>query len=84
MTRQMLTTQIGTYGLGFDLAALGDGQVFSHGGVDEGFEAFLFTYADGHGGAVIMTNAQGGSRLVNEIMVSLANAYGWKYGAAKK
>lgn len=84
MTRQMLTTQIGTYGLGFDLAAPGDGQVFSHGGVDEGFEAFLFAYTDGHGGAVIMTNAQGGSRLVNEIMVSLANAYGWKYGAAKK
>lgn len=84
MTKQMLTTQIGTYGLGFDLAAPGDGQVFSHGGVDEGFESFVFSYTDGHGGAAIMTNAQGGTRLVNEIMVSLSNAYGWKYGAAVK
>lgn len=84
MTKQMLTTQIGTYGLGFDLAQPGDGLVFSHGGVDEGFESFVFAYADGHGGAAIMTNAQGGTRLVNEIMVSLSNAYGWKYGAAKK
>lgn len=83
-TREMLTVQMGTYGLGFDLNTGGDGQVFSHGGVDEGFEAFLFAYADGHGGAAIMTNAQGGTRLVNEIMVSLANAYGWEYGAAKK
>ncbi len=82
MTKQMLTKQIGTYGLGFELEEPGDGQVFSHGGVDEGFEAFLFSYTDGHGGAVIMTNAQGGSRLAEEIMVSLARAYGWAYGAA--
>lgn len=84
MTQQMLTTQIGAYGLGFQLDTPGDGQVFSHGGVDEGFEAFLFAYTDGRGGAAIMTNAQGGSRLAREIMVSLASAYGWKYGAAKR
>lgn len=84
MTKQMLTTQIGTYGLGVDLAEPGDGQVFSHGGVDEGFESFVFAYTDGRGGAAIMTNAQGGTRLVQEIMVSLADAYGWEYGAAKK
>jgi CubicO group peptidase (beta-lactamase class C family) len=83
MTKQMLTTQIGSYGLGFDLAEPGDGQVFSHGGVDEGFESYLFAYTDGHGGAAIMTNAQGGMRLAQEIMVSLARVYGWKYGAAE-
>ena len=84
MTKQMLTTQIGTYGLGFDLAEPGDGQVFSHGGSDEGFESFLFSYTDGHGGAAIMTNGQNGGRLAKEILVSLSNAYGWKYGAVKK
>jgi len=41
ITKQMLTTQIGTWGLGFELDEPGDGQVFSHGGSDEGFEAFL-------------------------------------------
>jgi CubicO group peptidase (beta-lactamase class C family) len=81
VTRQMLTTQIGTYGLGFSLADPGDGQVFSHSGVDEGFEAAFFTYTDGRGGAAIMTNVQGGSALAQEIMASLSAVYGWKYGA---
>lgn len=84
ITRQMLTTQIGTYGLGFDLADRGDGQVFSHGGSDEGFEAFLFAYTDGHGGAAIMTNGQNGGRLAQEIRASLASTYGWKYGAPEQ
>jgi CubicO group peptidase (beta-lactamase class C family) len=81
MTKQMLTKQIGSYGLGFDLAQPEDGQVFSHGGSDMGFEAFLFSYADGRGGAAIMTNGQNGGRLAAEIRASLASAYGWKYGA---
>lgn len=81
MTKQMLTKQMGTYGLGFSLAEPGDGQVFSHSGVDEGFEAAFFTYTDGHGGAAIMTNAQGGSALAREIMASLSATYGWKFGA---
>lgn len=83
VTKQMLTTQIGTYGLGFSLAEPGDGQVFSHSGVDEGFEAVFFTYTDARGGAAIMTNAQGGSALAREIMASLAATYGWKHGAAQ-
>ena len=81
ITKQMLTTQIGTWGLGFELDAMSDGQVFSHGGSDEGFEAFLFSYTDGHGGAAIMTNGQNGGALVSEIRVALASAYGWAYGA---
>lgn len=81
MTKQMLTKQIGTYGLGFELADRGDGQTFSHGGSDEGFEAYFFAYADGRGGAVIMTNGQNGGRLSQEILASLASAYGWKFGA---
>ncbi len=78
MTKQMLTTQIGTYGLGFDLEEPGDGQVFSHGGSDEGFEALLFSYTDGRGGAAIMANGQNGGELASEICVSIAAAYGWK------
>lgn len=81
MTKQMLTLQKKDYGLGFALEDDGDGQVFSHGGSDEGFEALFFTYTDGHGGAAIMTNGQRGGILASEIAASLAAAYGWKYGA---
>ena len=83
LSKQMLTKQIGSYGLGFLLTDPGDGQVFSHGGVDMGFEAHFFTYSDGRGGAAIMTNAQGGSALAREIGASLAATYGWKFGAAQ-
>lgn len=81
MTKQMLTRQTGTWGLGFELDQMPDGQVFSHGGSDEGFEAFLFAYTDGHGGAAIMTNGQNGAALAQEIRVALASTYGWTYGA---
>ena len=81
ITKQMLTTQIGTWGLGFELDQMSDGQVFSHGGSDEGFEAFLYAYTDGHGGAAIMTNGQNGGALTQEIRVALASTYGWQYGA---
>lgn len=81
ITKQMLTRQTETWGLGFELDDMSDGQVFSHGGSDEGFEAFLFAYTDGHGGAAIMTNGQNGAVLAQEIRVALASTYGWTYGA---
>ena len=80
MTTQMLTLQKKNYGLGFALEDDGDGQVFSHSGSDEGFEALFFAYTDGHGGAAIMTNGQRGGILASEIAASLAATYGWKYG----
>lgn len=80
MTQQMLTLQKNDYGLGFALEDDGDGQVFSHGGSDEGFEALFFAYTDGHGGAAIMTNGQRGGMLASEIAASLGATYGWKYG----
>jgi CubicO group peptidase (beta-lactamase class C family) len=84
LAREMLTVQADSYGLGWNLADAGDGQVFWHGGSNVGFQSDLFAYADGHGGAAIMTNGPGGYDLANEIKVSIAAAYGWKYGAAEE
>lgn len=83
MTKQMLTTQAGTYGLGFSLEDRGDGQVFSHGGANQGFISLFFTYADGRGGAAITSNGQNGV-LVNEIAAAISAAYGWKFGAPEE
>ena len=84
LTKEMLTVQADSYGLGLNLADAGDGQVFWHGGSNVGFQSELFAYSDGHGGAAIMTNGPGGYELANEIKVSIAAAYGWKYGAAEE
>ena len=75
MTVEMLKKQSGGYGLGFDVE--GPTPRFSHGGVDEGFEAMLICFPDLSKGAVVMTNAQGGLRLANEILFSIAAEYGW-------
>lgn len=75
-TRLMLTKQSDSYGLGFSLEGAGHAARFSHGGVDEGFEAMLMCYESGKG-AVIMTNAQGAQALMSEILLSIAAEYKW-------
>ena len=77
MTRQMLTVQKGTYGLGPGLAGAGPTLRFSHGGRDEGFDALLIAYAETGDGAVIMINANDNSRFMNRIMNFIAKKYKW-------
>ena len=76
MTRQMLTVQKGTYGLGPGVAGEGETLRFSHGGRDEGFDAFLVAYANGDGLA-IMVNANDNSRAVGRIINYIAKKYNW-------
>ena len=76
MTKQMLTPGMGNHGLGPALGGSPSRPFFSHGGVDEGFEA-LFVGYEGGDGAVVMTNAQGGIHLAQEVMASIATEYGW-------
>ena len=45
--------------------------------MNEGFESLFIGYENGGDGAVVMTNAQGGSRLASEIMSSIAVEYNW-------
>ena len=80
-TKEMLTPQVGGHGLGFALADSGDGRVFTHSGANEGFRSMMFMYADGRGGAAIMTNGDRGGELIAELAASIAATYGWKFGA---
>jgi len=77
MTRQMLTPGLGNWGLGLQIGGSPSALYFSHGGVNDGFESILLAYEQGGEGAVVMTNAQGGSALAAEIMRSIAAEYGW-------
>jgi CubicO group peptidase (beta-lactamase class C family) len=76
MTKQMLTAGMGSFGLGPHMGGSASRPYFTHGGVDEGFEALFVGYEEGDG-AVVMTNAQGGMRLADEVMRSIATEYGW-------
>jgi len=77
LTQQMLTPGKGDWGLGLQIGGSAANPYFSHGGVNAGFESLFVAYEHGGVGAVVMTNAQGGSRLADELMRSIAVAYGW-------
>jgi CubicO group peptidase (beta-lactamase class C family) len=71
---RMLTPGLGGYGLGFTIGGSGDARTFSHGGVDEGFQAMLVGYSRIGKGAVVMTNGNRGLALIGELLRSVAAA----------
>jgi CubicO group peptidase (beta-lactamase class C family) len=79
MARQMLTHQIGDWGLGVHLTDQDGTRRFGHGGDDQGFQNDLEAFTTGSGqGVAIMTNGDAGIDLVPEILRAVARSYGWK------
>lgn len=73
---QMLTPdEVGGHGLGPGLPH--DGRYFGHGGANEGFRCLLTAQVNGTQGVAVMTNADSGSRLGNEVVLSVARVFGW-------
>src|SRR5580704_2492699 len=77
MARQMLTRQMGTWGLGFGLETNGDKPSFGHGGANEGFRCNIQTYTDSGQGFAVMTNSDSGGELTEEIFRAVAKEYSW-------
>jgi CubicO group peptidase (beta-lactamase class C family) len=77
MARQMLTHQIGTWGLGFGLETTGDKPHFGHGGANEGFRCNIETYTDSGQGFAVMTNSDSGGEVTEEIFRAVAKEYAW-------
>ncbi|RZU39694.1 serine hydrolase [Edaphobacter modestus] len=77
MTKEMMTLGMGSWGLGVQIGGSEADRYFMHGGVNAGFEALFVGYENHGDGAVVMTNAQGGSRLAQQVMQSIAAEYGW-------
>jgi CubicO group peptidase (beta-lactamase class C family) len=78
MAELMLTRQIENDGLGVFLDSQGSTLRFSHSGGNEGFQCLLVAYAATGQGAAIMTNSDRGLALIPEIMLAIAQEYGWK------
>jgi CubicO group peptidase (beta-lactamase class C family) len=77
MTQQMMTPGKGNWGLGVQIGGAKENPYFTHGGVNEGFEASFVGYEKNGEGAAVMTNAQGGGRLADQVMQSIAEVYDW-------
>ncbi len=77
MARAMITPELGSHGLGPQVEGEGDGLRFLHGGANEGFRGIFFGFADGSGGAVILTNGDAGSNIASELLLAMGQEYGW-------
>jgi CubicO group peptidase (beta-lactamase class C family) len=77
MTRQMLTAGTGGWGLGLHIGGSSADPWFSHNGANAGYENAFAGYETNGDGAAVMTNAQGGGRLAQEVMRAIANTYDW-------
>lgn len=77
MTKTMLSRGLGETGLGFFVEQQPDRTSFSHSGGNEGFRTLLFGYTKTGQGAVVLTNSDNGSALIEEIFTSIAAEYQW-------
>ncbi|MEM7372934.1 MAG: serine hydrolase domain-containing protein [Bacteroidota bacterium] len=77
MTRQMLTKHKNDWGLGPSLNLDGDSLMFGHGGKNRGFTNNMTAFVHGGSGAIVMTNADRGGPLINEIMRAISQHYDW-------
>ena len=77
MTKEMVTPGMGKWGLGLEIGGADADPYFGHGGSNAGFESTMEAYEQDGEGAVVMTNAQGGSRVADEVMRSIAMVYHW-------
>lgn len=77
VAREMFTRQTGDWGLGFELKGEGQALRFRHYGDNPGYKAVMIAYPATGQGAVILTNGDRGFRLIEEILFSVAAAYGW-------
>jgi hypothetical protein len=74
----MMTRTLNNWGLGVDLGPAGGSAMFEHSGDNAGFHADLIAFTGGERqGVAIMTNGDGGSALVPEIVRAVAKSYGW-------
>jgi CubicO group peptidase (beta-lactamase class C family) len=85
MTKEMLTPvttaamrkdSLDDWALGWTISGTSAHPYFYKGGADTGFRAMIVVYNQGDG-AVVMTNGDGGGRLIQEILLSIAHEYNW-------
>ena len=78
LARQMLAREKDDWGLGFGLESPGHKRRLGHTGSNDGFRSDVEAYLDDPGqGVVIMSNADQGAMLNDEILRSVASEYGW-------
>ncbi|SVA34257.1 uncharacterized protein METZ01_LOCUS87111 [marine metagenome] len=78
MIQEMLNpVGVGPFAVGFTMSKIGEGWYFSHGGSNWGFRALMLAHKVKGYGLVVMTNADQGSTVINEISRRIQYTYNW-------
>ena len=78
MIQEMLNpVGVGPFAVGFTVSKVGEGWYFSHGGSNWGFRALMLAHKVKGYGLVVMTNADQGSTVINEISRRIQYTYNW-------
>ena len=78
MIQEMLNpVGVGPFAVGFTVSKIGEGWYFSHGGSNWGFRALMLAHKVKGYGLVVMTNADQGSTVINEISRRIQYTYNW-------
>ena len=73
----MLTKHQNDWGLGPSLFREGDELIFGHGGKNAGFTNNMIAFAHKGGAVIVMTNADNGGKLTQEIENAIFDYYNW-------
>jgi CubicO group peptidase (beta-lactamase class C family) len=78
MMQEMVTpVGVGDFGVGFVVSKRGEGWYFGHSGGNWGFACDLLAHRLMGYGVAVMTNGDGGARVIAEIESRVASAYHW-------
>ena len=77
MAQELLKVQLNNKGLGVNLKGIEKPQAFWHAGQNLGYTALLYGLVEKGEGAVILLNSDGGERLMQEFITSVALQYDW-------
>ena len=73
----MMRPVIDDYGLGLGISGTGREIRFGHGGSNVGFRCMFTAFNDTASGVVVMTNADRGGEILQDIVRAVAREYGW-------
>lgn len=77
LAEQMMTSQGGLFGLGWEIMGEGSGRRFSHGGSNDGYQCEAMALLESGNGAVVLTNAESGLIFYWEVFAAIARTHGW-------
>ena len=75
--QQLLKAQINNKGLGVNLKGIEQAEAFWHAGQNLGYTALLYGLTEKGKGAVVLLNSDGGERVMQEFITSVAIEYNW-------